>query len=282
MKILLNDVLNLTPDEIKHGKIELNSTAGTGAEYFVDRWLSCDMSEKQSGITECSYWGWSGKRKNFRKGQPVFSFIKIGHDEWLFISAALIKDIPENSRADVEPIERYKPFFGRIIVCHKRSSPFGSYIFNIEKRLPTIIVKEILPCMYSGDKFEGYDRVHLPYSRLKDVFAGRILPTYYEALKKVTGVYCLTDTSNGKLYIGSATGTDGVAQRWGNYLSSKHGGNVKLRRLYDENGDSYFERYFTFTLLEYYGLSYNPEKVKEREQYWKRCFDSIKNGYNDN
>ena len=152
-------------------------------------------------------------------------------------------NVPEHSRADVEPIGRYKPFFGRVIVNHKRNSSFGGYIFNIENRLPTIVVKEILPCMYSGEKFEGYDRVHLPYSRLKDVFAGRILPTYYEALKKVTGVYCLTDTSNGKLYIGSATGTEGVAQRWGNYLSSKHGGNVK---------------------------------------YWKRCFDTIKNGYNDN
>ncbi len=42
------------------------------------------------------------------------------------------------------------------------------------------------------------------------------MPTYYEALKKITGVYCLTDTHTGKLYIGSATGEGGVAQRWGN------------------------------------------------------------------
>lgn len=39
---------------------------------------------------------------------------------------------------------------------------------------------------------------------------------------------------------------------------------------------------FTFTLLEYFGLSYDPMKIKDREQYWKRCFDTIKNGYNDN
>ena len=36
------------------------------------------------------------------------------------------------------------------------------------------------------------------------------------------------------------------------------------------------------TLLEYFGLSYDPIKILEREQYWKRCFDTIKNGYNDN
>jgi len=70
--------------------------------------------------------------------------------------------------------------------------------------------------------------VHLPYHRLSDIFNGRILPTYYEALKKITGVYCLTDTHTGKLYIGSATGEEGVAQRWDNYLDSKHGGNKNL------------------------------------------------------
>lgn len=39
---------------------------------------------------------------------------------------------------------------------------------------------------------------------------------------------------------------------------------------------------FTYTLLEFFGLSYDSIKILEREQYWKRCFDTIKNGYNDN
>ena len=82
--------------------------------------------------------------------------------------------------------------------------------------------------LYSGETIEGYDLVKLPYPRFKDDFSAKIMPTYHEALQKITGVYCLTDTSNGKLYIGSATGEGGVAQRWGNYLDSKHGGNVKL------------------------------------------------------
>ncbi len=155
-------------------------------------------------------------------------------------------------------------------------------MFNLSKYLDQAVVREVLPCVYSGEKFEGYDRVHLPFHRLADIFAGRILPTYYEALKKITGVYCLTDTHTGKLYIGSATGEEGVAQRWGNYLDSKHGGNKKLIALFGKKGAEYFEKYFTYTLLEYFGLSYDPIKILEREQYWKRCFDTIKNGYNDN
>lgn len=86
----------------------------------------------------------------------------------------------------------------------------------------------------------------------------------------------------GGIYIGSATGEEGVAQRWGNYLDSKHGGNKKLIALYERKGSEYFEKYFTYTLLEYFGLSYDPIKILEREQYWKKCLDTIRNGYNDN
>ena len=174
------------------------------------------------------------------------------------------------------------PLFGRLIIKCKKGNTFSRYVFNLGKYLDQATVKEILPCIYSGESFEGYDRVHLPYHRLADIFSGKILPTYYEALKKITGVYCLTDTHTGKLYIGSATGEEGVAQRWGNYLDSKHGGNKKLIALYEQKGAEYFEKYFTYTLLEYFGLSYDPMKIIEREQYWKKCLNTIQNGYNDN
>ncbi|MBQ4514398.1 MAG: hypothetical protein II969_15495 [Anaerolineaceae bacterium] len=35
---------------------------------------------------------------------------------------------------------------------------------------------------------------------------------------------------------------------------------------------AYFEEYFTYTLLECFGLSYDPERTKEREQYWKNIW----------
>lgn len=43
-----------------------------------------------------------------------------------------------------------------------------------------------------------------------------------------------------------------------------------------------FQKYFTYTLIEYFGLSYGPAKILEREQCWKKCLDTIKNRYNDN
>ncbi len=282
MELSLNSILNLTESEIENSRIELNMTEGSGGIAYIDKWLSLDQEERDSGITECSYWGWYGNKKNFNIGQTVFSFVKISSDEWLFISAAEIVDVPAGSRAEVKIIERYVALFGRLVIRYKKGNTYARYVFRLAKIMENCTVKQILPSQYNGEQFEGYDRVHLPYRKLCDIFNGKIMPTYFEALKKVTGIYCLTDTKTGKLYIGSATGEEGVAQRWGNYLDSKHGGNKKLIALYNEKGHEYFEEYFTYTLIEYFGLSYDPERILEREQYWKKCFDTIKNGYNDN
>lgn len=283
MNLTLNDILHLSPEEISNSKIELNMDTGSGGQAFLDRWLKHDEIDKANGTCEdCSCWGWQGGRRNFRQGEWVFSFARISADEWLFLSAVKITELPINDWAKRDVLERFKPLFGRLIIKCNKGSTRSRYVFWLSTYLEQAIVKEVLPCLYSGEKFEGYDRVHLPYRRLADIFDKKILPTYYEALSKITGVYCLTDTDTGKLYIGSATGEGGVLQRWGNYLDSKHGGNKKLIALHDKEGDEYFEKYFTFTLLEYFTLSYDRDKILEREQYWKRCFDTIKNGYNDN
>lgn len=283
MELMLNDVLNLSQEIISNSKIEFNMQAGSGGQSFIDRWLKYSDLEKATGTCEnCSYWGWYGNQRNFYPNQFVFSFARICEDKWLLISAAKIVDIPKNDWAVVEILEKYAPLFGRLIINCKKGNTYSRYVFNMSKYIDNATVVEILPCIYSGETFNGYDNVNLPFNRLADIFNGRILPTYYEALKKITGVYCLTDTNTGKLYIGSATGGEGVAQRWGNYLDSKHGGNKKLIELYRKEGSEYFEKYFTYTLLEYFGLSYDPIKIIEREQYWKKCLDTIKHGYNDN
>lgn len=258
-------------------------TEGSGGDSYIDLWLEHSEKDKTAGkCNECSFWGWYGNKRNFYPGNIVFSFVRLKTDEWLLISAAEIEDVPENSRASVKICKKYSSLFGRLIIKCEKGNTFSRYVFNLSNYLEKAIVKEILPCLYSGETFEGYDKVNLPYRKLNDIFNGKILPSYYEALQKILGVYCLTDTKTGKLYIGSSTGSGGVAQRWGNYLDSRHGGNVKLIELYEKKGADYFEKYFTFTLLEYFSLSYDPEKIIEREQYWKHCLNTIEHGYNDN
>lgn len=280
--ILLNDLLHLTNEEVSNSKIELNMTVGKNGEPFIERWLNCSAAERTSGRTDCSYWGWYQGKRNFYPNQLVFSFARMSRDEWLLISAARIVAIPENSHAEVEILDKYRSLFGRLIIQYNKGNTYSRYVFKLSNLLNSCVVKELLPCMYAGKDFEGYDQVNIPFRLLKSIFDGKIMPTYYYALQKVAGVYCLTDTKTGKIYIRSATGTGGVAQRWGNYLDSSHGGNKKLIALYCDKGEEYFKKHFTFTLLEYYGLSHDPKEIKKREQYWKQCLQTIKFGYNDN
>lgn len=284
MDIMLNNLLNLNEEEIKNSKIEFNMKAGRDGEAFIDRWLKNTNEDKANGTCkECSYWGWYGKQaRNFYPNQIVFSFARLAYNEWILISVAKIINVPEDDWAKVEVIEKYKSLFGRLVIVCNKGDTFSRYVFNLSKYIEKAIVKEILPCIYDGEKFNGYDNVNLPYEKLANIFNGKISPTYYEALNKITGVYCLTDTKTGKLYIGSATGEGGVAQRWGNYFNTKHGGNEKLIELYKKEGEEYFKKNFTYTILEYFGISCDVERVKIRERYWKKCLDTIKNGYNDN
>ena len=56
MDLLLNNVLNLTKEEIQNSKIEFNMQAGSGGQPFLDRWLKHSEAEKLSGTcSDCSY-----------------------------------------------------------------------------------------------------------------------------------------------------------------------------------------------------------------------------------
>lgn len=288
MDLLLNDFLKLSEEEINNTKIEFNMTMGKGGPEAMDEWLKFTKKERQNGTgKKLSYWGWHDKKcttRNFWPGKVVFSFVRIPNQpyRWLLISVAEVLKVPKWCHAEVKILKKYKPLFGRLIVEFNKGNKMGQYIFKYSSFMDKIFIKEIMPGLYSGEKFKGYDNVHLPFKKLDKVFSGEIMPGYQENLQCITGVYCLTDEKTGKLYIGSATGEGGVAQRWGNYLNSKHGGNKELIKLYKEKGDKYFEKYFTYTILEYFRINEDPEKVKERERYWKKCLDTVNHGYNDN
>ena len=112
MDLLLNTVLNLTKEEIQNSKIEFYMQAGSGGQPFLDRWLKHSEAEKMSGTcSDCSYWGWYGKQRNFYPGQWVFSFARMNDDEWLLISAAEIIDVPADEWASANVLERFVPLF---------------------------------------------------------------------------------------------------------------------------------------------------------------------------
>ena len=155
MELMLKSILGLSEEQIKNSKIELNMKDGSGGKEYLSLWLNHTDYEKEEGLcTECSYWGWYGNKRNFYPGQWAFSFIRMTGDEWLMVSAAEILEVPKGERAKVRILEAYKPFFGRLIIKYYKGQKFARFVFNMNPIASVAVVKEILPCLYSGRKLK--------------------------------------------------------------------------------------------------------------------------------
>ena len=103
------------------------------------------------------------------------------------------------------------------------------------------------------------------------------------ALSVVKGVYCITDTSTGKIYIGSAYGnTNGIWQRWSSYANIKNltGGN-KYFELLKKECESYIIDNFQYSILEIMDFKTDKNEIIHREEYWKKVFKSVEFGMNE-
>ncbi|HQL36090.1 MAG TPA: GIY-YIG nuclease family protein [Bacillota bacterium] len=281
--IKLNDILGLSNDEILNSKIELNMQAGNGGEAYINLWLYCSDMDKINGTCpECGYWGWYGKNRNFSPGQWVFSFVRIRENEWLFTSAAEVIEVPENTWAKVKIFDKYKPYFGRLVIKLVKGNTFARYTFNLSKYIDNSNVKEILPSLYGGENFPGYDKVRVSFKQLESIIkSGK--SDWIAALENQKAVYLLTDKSNGKMYVGSATSDYGMLlQRWRSYVTNGHGGNVELQELVKNKGFDYIKANFHFSILENYNAKVDDQVVLERESWWKETLQTRIFGYNNN
>lgn len=109
----------------------------------------------------------------------------------------------------------YQEYIKRLII--KIEKPIGRDVYN--RRYHTIQtqlnpeVYEIAPNIKLGH-FPGYQNVRMSHKEMQQVLL-REDPSWKSALSYVKDIYVITDKSNGKLYIGSASGnTDGIWQRW--------------------------------------------------------------------
>lgn len=100
----------------------------------------------------------------------------------------------------------------------------------------------------------SYRKWDLQWDQLK------LLPESWKAqLRSWRGIYYIFDVSDGKGYVGKASGRQNLLGRWINYADSGDGGNRKLRGRDHRN--------FRFSILELVG-DMEEETVEEREQNW--------------
>ena len=182
-------------------------------------------------------------------------------------------------------MDDYKEYRKRLIV--KLKKPIGRDLYNrLYKNIQGTLepeVYEIAPNTKLGH-FPGYQNVTLSHPQMQQIIL-RNEPSWKQALMNVKGVYVITDLSNGKLYIGSASGnTDGIWQRWSDYANIENltGGNKLLNEIKLDKGKDYIVNNFQYSILEIFDTKTKADTIINRENYWKNVFCTRKYGMNYN
>lgn len=275
--IFLNDLLNFAEKDFDNKiKVKFNQRNSIGEE-------PKDIYQNNPDKINNEWLFWREDTRYFSEGQIAVCLIDLKDDRWLLTT---IKEVTEelNVKNGInyigKEIEKFKPYFGRVIVkFHKTCRGQSFYFGTVQDKLEVL---QILPTLYDGDDFTGYENVCLSFIQLEGILK-RGKRDWLAALKNQKAVYLITDKNNGKLYVGSATGKNGMLlQRWENYIATGHGGNKELVELVKEKGIEYIRKYFQYSILENYNMRTDDDYVLQRESWWKETLQSRKFGYNAN
>lgn len=104
----------------------------------------------------------------------------------------------------------------------------------------------------------------------------QVLPKRWQsALSQWRGIYYIYDSSEGKGYVGSASGDENLYGRWLNYAALGHGGNSLLRQRDPQN--------FQFSILQRVSPDMDARDLIQIENSWKkRLHTRSPEGLNDN
>jgi hypothetical protein len=222
-----------------------------------------------------------GKRNDWTR-EKIFSFIDYypRGDSWLFGGAFDVIERRENGY-EIRTEEKFQPYVGRLLANFKRPRGMRGRAFNFERYIDQFNLDSILSERFSGEQFPGFSDVNHEFWRLEPIFLTE-RSDWKSALSSFNGIYVITDTSNGKKYVGSAYGEGGIWSRWSQYIYTAHGHNDQLRKVISNNGIDYARKNFRFCILEWLNKLATPNEVILRENHWKKALDSVQHGYNHN
>ena len=123
-------------------------------------------------------------------------------------------------------------------------------------------------------RFPGFDALTLDYPQLQAVIREHRYAAWRTALSSVIGIYLITDTRDGRHYVGKADGAENILQRWAAYATNGHGGNVELRNL---NPTS-----FRLSVLRVFDPATPTREIDAAESHFKHALDSRRHGLNRN
>lgn len=272
--MILFDILVLHVPEVTPKNSKLHLAGWNGQDNPIDQFCDDTFNDWQS---------WQSKL-NFER-EYVVSLIQLAEaDRWLLAGCYKRSGVEKTDhdkwrwKYDLKELEGALPVAGRLVVEFKR--PGRAAYLDTDTWAHRLQVAELRDQRVSIEPFPGFHSVRISHSKLQTI-TRRGSPTWRGALSSVAGVYLITDTLTGKLYVGSATGGSGIWGRWCEYAENGHGGNKELGEVLQGEGAEY-ARHFQYAILEVADSQDDKAHVLEREGHWKRVLVSGKHGYNAN
>lgn len=274
-KILINDLLRIPKNQVDNVRLKLN--VDNGKKDPLDEY------KQNPDLINVQWFLWHKDRRYFHTGNIAICLLYLYDDKWLLTTIKKITkelEVYDGIGYEAEEIEEYSQYYGRLILhYHNTERRMGR---KYESLMNDLEVLEILPDLYDGDDFPGYENIRLSYYQLANII-NRKKAGWLAALENQKAVYLITDKKTGKLYVGSATSQYGMLlQRWTSYVNNGHGGNVELKKLVNNNGFDYIKENFQYSVLENYNARMDDYYILKRESWWKDTLCSRTHGYNLN
>ncbi len=180
----------------------------------------------------------------------------------------------DNECFNLEEVEGLKDLKDRLIIDWGKGTRTWAQKGTNDK---AIIALQANPKMV----FNGFEKLVLTYDELKEILNDTI--TYSEwhtALSSVNAIYLIVDRKNGKQYVGSAYGKDGLLGRWSIYAATGHGNNKLMKEVVCTHQDRYKE--FQFSILQILPKNLTDDEIINIETLYKKKLLSKEFGMNDN
>lgn len=265
------DLLKLIAPDVTPSKTKVHLATSNGVDNPLDVYLAGGFAEWQRWQT----------RRNFERPFVLALIALPTPNKWLFAGSYRAEGCEprqSNYHYQLNEIDSCEQLNGRLIAHFERTGrqPY----LNGDRWTDKMLLSQILPERLRIAEFPGYRGIDLSKDEL-DIIINQAVESWKAALSSVAGVYLVSDTKTGKLYVGSACGEGGIWQRWSYYSSTGHGGNVELKQLLKFDGPNRAS-HFKFSILEIADLHESREGILRRESHWKSVLLSRKYGLNSN
>lgn len=216
--------------------------------------------------------------RNMRNIEYLVSFIGEKGTTARFVGVYRINGKRDNPRVkdevilDLERITAFEHLEKRIVIDWGGAANSWHQYYEKEKNAR---IEECTQDQGMVPLFKSYLDVNLNHAQLQLVVQH---PEWVTVLKDINCIYCILDTSNGKLYVGSTYNQLGVLGRWCQYAATGCGGDLDL----EKKGEDYCKTNLKWSILETLPLDISAHDAIERETMWKEKLGVRRFGYCNN